>query len=502
MNLLYTPFLLAAEVETVAPHGATGSFEKGVKLPHIANESTHFIATSIIDIVKWILGLFHLENNESMVTFCYAVVVFVIAFLIGAAVKWIVLFTVRKVSDITPNVMMKEMRATNFFSKSSRIIPPIVILILMQFAFVSGDTFIRLLTKIVWIWVCVVTAIAVNALVFVMWLHIDAKENKKRLPLQGIVQLIKGVVWIVACIVAVCILVDKSPAGLLAGLGAFAAVLTLIFKDSILGLVAGVQLSENDMLREGDWIAVQGTNANGTVIGVNLTSVKVLNWDKTVTTVPPYTLVSSSFTNYRSMQLSNTRQIQRVYLIDADTVKTLSQQDLEELKKIPLLTDYITKKQAQAAAGKVENVFNSENLVDGTIETNLGLFRAYVKLYLDAHPHVSHDDTCFVKTREQTAGGIPLQIYCFTNTSAWTAYEAIQSAIFEHVAVMLNQFNLYVFENPTGRDTVNEGYLESGRDSSKLYGLPYPFMVDLPHQSPPVNPPVSGGKPSDPTVKN
>lgn len=478
--LLNKCILLSVDANTVYHNGATGDFSQNVSLPRIANESTHFIATLLLDVVKWVLSVFGLENNSLMMSVCYAALVIAISFIIGAIVKWIVLFAVRKVAGATRNRIVHEMRKARFFSKTSRIIPPLVILLLMQFAFVSDDVVITLLYKLVWCYVCIVTARAVNSLVYVLWMHVDERENKKRLPLQGIVQLIKGIVWIMAVIIVVCILINKSPATLLAGLGAFAAVLMLIFKDSILGLVAGVQLAENDMLREGDWIAVDGTKANGIVSEVTLTSVKVLNWDKTVTTVPPYTLVSSSFTNYRTMQASNTRQIQRVYLIDADTVQPLTAEDLEELRKIPLLADYIDVKMRQKAEGRVEDVLNSEKLVDGTIDTNLGLFRAYLKLWLDANPHISHDDISFIRTLEQTAAGIPLQVYCFTNTSAWAAFEAIQSAVFEHIAIMLHRFNLYVFENPSGRDTVNEGYLETGKDSSKIYGLPYPFLTDVP----------------------
>lgn len=476
--------LTVSDVDPAHPNGATGTFNQNVELPRIANESTHFIATVLLDIVKAILSLFGLEHSNTMVTICYAAVVIVLAFMIGAAVKWVVLLTARKISEATSNTLMKEMRKAYFFSKSSRIIPPVVILILMQFAFVSDDFLIRMLYKCVWVYICFVTARAINSLVYVLWMHVDIRENKKRLPLQGIVQLIKGIIWLMAVIIMVCIIFDKSPAALLAGLGAFAAVLMLIFKDSILGVVAGVQLAENDMLREGDWIAVPNTNANGTVIQVNLTSVKVYNWDKTVTTVPPYNLVSAPFTNYRSMQQSNTRRIQRVYLVDADTVRPLTPEDLEQLKSIPLLAGYIEAKQKQSAEGKTADVKNPEKLVDGTIDTNLGLFRAYVKLWLDSNEYISHDDTCFVKTCEQSAGGIPLQIYCFTNTSEWIPYEAIQSTVFEHIAVMMHRFSLYVFENPSGRDTVNEGYLETGKDSSKVYGLPYPFMTDVPQPAP------------------
>ncbi|MDE6243961.1 MAG: mechanosensitive ion channel family protein, partial [Muribaculaceae bacterium] len=224
---------------------------------------------------------------------------------------------------------------------------------------------------------------------------------------------------------------------------------------------------------------VDGTSANGNVTEVSLTSVKVLNWDKNTITLPPYSLVSGSFQNYRTMQESGTRRISRTYLIDADTVRFLTPDMLREFESIPFMKDYITRKLAQQQAGKVENVNNSEGLVDGTIDTNLGLFRAYVKMYLDANGSISHDDTCFVNTLQQTQGGIPFQIYCFTNTSAWIPYEGIQSEIFEHIAAILPRFGLYVFENASGRDEINNGYLEANGNPAKLYGLPYPFMPGI-----------------------
>lgn len=296
------------------------------------------------------------------------------------------------------------------------------------------------------------------------------------MPLKGLAQLAKGILWIVAAIIVVCVIVDKSPARLLAGLGAFAAVLMLVFKDSILGLVAGVQLSENDSLHVGDWISVKGTEANGTVMEVSLTAVKVQNWDKTTTTVPPYNLISSGFTNYRTMQQSMTRRICRSYMIDADSILPATPAMLENIKKVPFMEEYINKKLEQKAAGKVADVNNPDGLVDGTIATNLGLFRAYMKMWLDANPHVAHDSDCFVTTLAQTSAGIPFQIYCFTATSKWFPYEAIQATIFEQVAAMLRFFQLYAFENPSGRDTVIDGYLSPGGDIDKVYGIPYPFF--------------------------
>jgi len=464
-----------AQVQAPVP-GATEKFDTAVKLPAIANEGAHFIASVLMDIVRMVCDLFGLERNEDVVGLLYASLVILIAILLGGLIKFCILWVVRKVAEHTQYTIMRDLRKHNFFSKTCRIIPPLVMILLMQFALTSNDLVIYWIEKGVWIYILYCAVLALNTLIFVIWLHVDERENKKKLPLKGFVQVIKTINWVILIIIAIGILVNKSPATLLAGLGAFAAVLMLVFKDSILGVVAGVQLSENDMLRVGDWIRVDGTSANGTVIDVTLSSVKVLNWDKTITTVPPYSLISGSFQNYRSMQESGTRRICRTYFIDADTVRFCTPAMLEEYKHIPLMSDYITMKLEQQKNGKTEDVNNSAGLVDGSIETNLGLFRAYVKMYLNSNPHISKQDFCFVNTLQQTNSGIPLQVYCFTDTSAWVAYEAIQSALFEHLAGMLQQFGLYAFENPSSRDNVNEGYLEAGGDPANLYGLPYPFM--------------------------
>lgn len=451
--------------------------DTAIQLPKIANESTHFVATLLMDIVQWVCDILGLENNEKLINLLYAALVITLSIFIGIGVRRVVLWGARKVARHTKHPVITSLLDADFFSKVCRIITPLVVIMLMQFTLASGDKLITWIEKFVWIYVLYCFASALNTLIFVVWMQIDHRENKKRLPLRGFVQVVQGLVWFVVVIIALAILFDKSPAALLAGLGAFAAVLMLIFKDSILGVVAGVQLSENDVLRVGDWIAVEGTTANGTVTEVSLTAVKVQNWDKTVTTVPPYSLVTSAFKNYRSMQQSGTRRICRVYNIDADTVRFCTPEMLEAARKLPLLGEYIDKKLTQKKAGKVQDVNNSEGLVDGSIDTNLGLFRAYLKLYLDANEHISHTDDCFITTLQQTPNGIPVQIYCFTNTSAWIPYEGIQSDIFEHVAAVLSVFGLYAYENPSGRDTVNNGYMEQpGADAAKLYGLPYPYM--------------------------
>lgn len=453
--------------------------DKPIDVTHFIGNATgasYTIAQFVMRVVDWILGVVGMEHNQTLVTILYASVVFLLALGVGKVAQIVIFRLSREIARRWDNAAYTGLRNARFFHKLCRIIPGVVFLILIEFTLSNHNVLSNLFTKCTLFYIVITSAMALNAIVTAAWQQVNERENKRRLPLRGLSELVTGVIWIVAIIIVVCILVNKSPAALLAGLGAFAAVLMLIFKDSILGLVAGVQLSENDTLHVGDWIKVNGTDANGTVTEVTLTSVKVLNWDKTTTTLPPYSLVSGSFTNYRTMQESNTRRICRSYMIDADSVLAATDEMLAELRQLPFMDDYIGRKLAQRAAGQVADVNNPAGLVNGTIDTNLGLFRAYFKMWLDANGNISHDSDCFVSTLPQTSGGIPFQVYCFTNTSAWFAYEAIKDSVFEHLAAMLHFFRLYAFENPSGRDTVVDGYLSPGRNIGAVFGVPYPFF--------------------------
>lgn len=440
------------------------------------NGASYAIAEQIMKVVDWILGIFGLEHNQNIVTFLYAAVVFGVALIVGWITQWIVLHIVRMIAKHWSGDIYDTLKDVRFFHKICRIIPGLVFLILIEFTLSNHTALSSILTKITLLYVTFITAMAFSALIMAIWKQVDKRANKRKLPLNGLAQLAKGLLWIVCAIIIICILIDQSPAKLLAGLGAFAAVLMLVFKDSILGIVAGVQLSENDSLHVGDWIAVPGTNANGTVTEVGLTAVKVVNWDKTTTTLPPYSLISGGFTNYRSMQVSDTRRICRSYMIDADSVLPATPEMIENVRKLPFMDEWITKKQAQAAAGKSADVANPEGLADGTLDTNLGLFRAYFKMWLDNSQYISHDSDCFVSTLAQTPTGIPFQVYCFTATSKWFPYEGIQDLVFEHLAAMLASFGLYAFENPSGRDTIIDGYLSPGKNLDNIFGVPYPFF--------------------------
>lgn len=470
-----------------------------VVLSETAEQSTYFLARIVMDVVHWILNLFGLAQDHTLFIWIYAAVVFAISYGIGVLITWIVLLICDIAGHHIKSSIYKKLTDAHFFSRTCRIIPAIVFLIFIQYTMTTYSSLSAWLTRITWIYLLFIVSYSLAIIVNVAWHHIDERENKKRLPLNGIVQIIKGAIWIIFAIVAIGILVDKSPASLLAGLGAFAAVLMLVFKDSILGVVAGVQLSENDSLHVGDWIKVDGTNANGVVTEVSLTSVKIQNWDKTTTTVPPYTLVSGSFTNYRTMQVSHTRRIQRSYLIDADSIIQTDDAMLADFARIPLLKDWIAKKIQQRAEGRVQDANNDEGLVNGSIETNLGVFRAYLQLYLNANSNFDKSSDCFISTLEQTPTGIPLQVYCFTTTSSWIPYEAIQSALFEHIAVMLYRFKLYLYESESGRDAILEGIV--GTRTNGVYGLPYPFYTDSGTPSNPggtgtAAPHVSGATPS------
>lgn len=467
-----------------------------------SNGFSYTVARFIMDIVDWILGVFGLENNDTVVTFLYAAVVLGVAVVVGRVAQWVILKLAQTIARRWDSDTYQSLASQRFFHKICRIIPPLVFLALIQFTLSNHNSLSDTLTKLTLVYIVFVMAVSISALIMTIWQRVDARANKKKLPLGGLAQLAKGILWIIAVIIIIAIFVDKSPVRLLTGLGAFSAVIMLIFKNNILSVVAGVQLSENDSLHVGDWIKVDGTNANGTVQEVSLVSVKVLNWDKTTTMLPPYSLISSGFTNYRTMQRSNTRRICRSFMIDADSVLPATPEMLERIRKVPMMDGYITKKLEQRAAGKVADVNNPAGLVDGTIDTNLGMFRAYMKMWLDANPDISHDSACFVSTLPQTATGIPFQVYCFTSTSEWFPYEAIQDGVFEHLAAMLRYFQLYTFENPSGRDTIIDGYLSPGGKIDEIYGIPYPFFQtpDSPDSPASTRPGGAEAKPTAPSA--
>ncbi|MFS0777040.1 mechanosensitive ion channel family protein [Neobacillus sp. 3P2-tot-E-2] len=280
-------------------------------------------------------------------------------------------------------------------------------------------------------------------------------EISKIKPIKGYIQGIQITIFILGGIVVIAHWLGESPFILLSGVGALSAVLLLVFKDSLLGLVAGIQLSANDMVRVGDWIEMPKYEADGDIIDISLNTVKVQNFDKTITTIPSYALISDSFKNWRGMQASGGRRIKRSLFIDTKSIIFCTDEMIEKFKTIQFLSDYITAKEHEITEYNSKNKINRNNPVNGRALTNIGVFRAYITQYLHHHSGISKDMTLLVRQLAPTENGLPLEIYAFTNDIRWHVYESIQSDIFDHLFAVAAQFGLHIFQNPSGNDFKN-----------------------------------------------
>ena len=361
--------------------------------------------------------------------------------------------------------------------KVAHLIVPITINALLPITIAPGSIVLHYIELAVSIYYIIAMVIATIAILSALG---DSAFNNSKFhdrPVKGFIQVGKIIVILVAAIVIISILTNKSPLYLIGGLGAFAAVLMLIAKDSIMGFVGGFLLLENDMVRLGDWIEIPGTSINGNVFDISLTIVKVRNWDNTIATIPPYTLINGTFINWRGMSESGGRRIARGYTVKLDNIRPCSETMLHRVKKLDSeLATYITRKAQQAADGEIANTANPDGLMNGTIDTNAGLFRAYAEMYLRRHPLIRKDMLVMVRTLEPNGNGLPIQFYCFTTTTEWVEYESIQSEIMEHFASVMPLFELYPFQTAGSRDTVISGLLEGQYPIERIDGLPYKTM--------------------------
>ncbi|WP_159917082.1 mechanosensitive ion channel family protein [Pantoea sp. 18069] len=287
----------------------------------------------------------------------------------------------------------------------------------------------------------------------------DSHDRKEQLKLsthsiKSYVQLGKLLAVMIAAVLIMATLLDRSPLLLLSGLGAMSAVLMLVFKDTILSFTAGVQLGSNDMIRVGDWVEMPQVGADGFVIDIALNIVKVQNWDKTITTIPTWKLMSDSFKNWRGMSQSGVRRIRRALRIDADTIRVLDATQLEQLSRIALLQNFLAEKRAQTAALPASALAQAAPFHPLQL-TNLELLRAYAYAYLQVHPGISREVFMLARTLEPTAEGVPLELYCYTSTSVWVEYEGIQGSIFDHLIGVLPEFGLRLYQRPSGSDVLS-----------------------------------------------
>ncbi len=333
------------------------------------------------------------------------------------------------------------------FQKISMIIPGIVLYNGAGFF----DDRATLISKISIIYILLIIIITSKALInSADDIYRQFPVSKDR-PIKGLLQVIEIVLYVIFGITIVSIMIDKNPIALISGIGALTAIITLVFKDSIVGFIAGIQLTWNDMLRIDDWIEMPKYGANGEVIEISLTTVKVRNFDKTITTIPTYALVSDSFINWRGMQETGARRIKRAINIDLTSIKFCNEEMLEKYKKVNFLKSYIEEKEAELEAYN-ERVENTDILVNGRNLTNVGIFRIYAQNYINNHPRIHADMTRMVRQLAPTENGLPLEVYVFVNDTTWTVYESAQSDIFDHLLAVAEFFDLRIFQNPSSFD--------------------------------------------------
>lgn len=375
------------------------------------------------------------ENLSWSTRLTLVALILLISYIITKLFRHLVIPAVHKITSRTKatwdDYLFNEKMMTSF----CRMIPPIMFYLLLPFVFNNIPQVLDILLKGCLIYLVITTLMLVNSFLNSLYEISNEHETLRNRPLKGIYQMINLIAIGIGIILIISILIDQNAATILAGLGASAAVLMLIFKDSILGLVAGVQLSANDMLRPGDWITIPKYGADGDVLEVSLTTVKVRNFDKTITTIPPYALVSDSFQNWRGMRETGGRRIKRSIFIDMTTVHFCSEREKEMFASRGWINEAQAKPETQVV--------------------NLYVFRNYLQNYLKEHPRTHKELMIMVRQMQPTSEGLPLEIYCFSNTTVWPEYEQIQGEIFDHILAVIPEFGLRIFQRPSGNDLTN-----------------------------------------------
>jgi miniconductance mechanosensitive channel len=406
--------------------------------------------------IHWYIGILSGTGlSDGMQTFIENATIILITILLAILadyiVKRIIITTITRLARRSKNEWDDVFVKQKVFNRLAHLAPALIVFYALQYIF-EAESLVTFLGNLTQAYMVVVVLLVVDALLNA--LH----EIYQKLPIsqgrniKGYVQVVKIIVYFAAVIMIIAIFSGKAPTVLLTGLGAMAAVLILVFKDTILGFVASIQLSANKMVNVGDWISMPKYNADGDVIDISLNTVKVQNWDKTIATIPTYALVSESFSNWKGMEQSGGRRIKRSINIDMNSVTFLSKTQIEKFRKFYLLKDYINKMEKEIAEYNQSLQMEEGTVTNGRKMTNLGTFRKYLEEYLHQHPMIHQDMTFLVRHLQPTDKGLPVEIYVFSKDQAWANYEKIQADIFDHILAILPEFDLHVFQNPTGND--------------------------------------------------
>jgi len=337
-------------------------------------------------------------------------------------------------------------------NRLAHLAPAVVIFVLTPIVLEGFGFAIETIRGALLIYIIIIMMLVIDSLLSTVE---DVYQNfraAKEIPIKGFIQILKLAVYFLAGVFIISIVLNKTPIYLLSGIGALAAVMMLVFRDSILGFVAGIQLAANRMVSVGDWIEMPKYGADGDVLEVALTTVKVQNWDKTITTIPTYALISESFKNWRGMADSGGRRIKRAVNIDISSVRFCDEEMLERFSKIQYISEYIESKKVELEEFNQSANVDNASLANGRRMTNIGTFRAYVRAYLQNHPEINMQMTFLVRQLQATQYGVPIEIYVFSKDKVWANYEAIQSDIFDHILAVVTEFDLRVYQNPTGAD--------------------------------------------------
>jgi len=337
-------------------------------------------------------------------------------------------------------------------NRMAHLAPAIVIYVLTPIALQGLDPAIAIIRGALLIYMIIILMLVLDSLLNTVEDIYKNFRASKEIPIKGFVQVLKLALYFVTAIFVISILLNKTPVYLFSGIGALAAVMMLVFRDSILGFVAGIQLAANKMVSVGDWIEMPKYGADGDVLEVALTTVKVQNWDKTITTIPTYALISESFKNWRGMSDSGGRRIKRSVNIDMSSIMFCNEEMLERFGNIQYISEYIETKKHELEKFNQATKVDNASLVNGRRMTNIGTFRAYVKAYPQNHPMINKDMTFLIRQLPPTEHGLPIEIYVFSKDQVWANYEAIQADIFDHVLAVVTEFDLRVYQNPTGAD--------------------------------------------------
>jgi miniconductance mechanosensitive channel len=400
---------------------------------------------------QW-LALVGLQDNELAYVLLSLALILATALLVHFVLHRVVLRAMKRHGDGTTHLWQEALVKQKLFKRLSLTFQGALLFTQARIWFDADGLIQPVLLVFALEWMLVYGLLSLYAALNTLEIVLAPTKAGQEVPLRGILQGLKLFAAVVALILGISLLIGKSPVILFSGLGAMTAVMLLVFKDPLLGLVAGIQLSANDMLKVGDWLEMPKYGADGEVLDINLTTVKVRNWDKTITSIPSYALIADSFKNWRGITEAGGRRIKRSFNIDVGSVHFLGAEEIERLRAMPLLSEYLERKLKEIDAYNHSSDVDARLPLDGRRLTNLGTLRAYLTMYLNANEALNQDLTLMVRQLAPAAEGIPLEVYCFTRTTDWVPYEDIQSDIFDHILATIPAFNLRLFQNPTGQD--------------------------------------------------